>query len=285
MPSQYVHPEVLVSTEWVDHHKSDPTVRIVEVDIDTSAYEQGHIEGAFAWNWESQLCDDMRRDILSRTKFDELMQTTGITADTTVVLYGDHANWFACYAFWQMKLFRHRDVRIMNGGRRLWIAQNRPMTKQVPDISYTTYHAKEPDISLRAMRDLMFHAIRDGRINIVDVRSPDEYTGKIVAPDGMAETALRAGHIPRAINVPWDLTTRPDGTFADADQITRVYEQCGVTPYADTITYCRIGERSAHSWFVLKYLLGYHNVRNYDGSWTEWGNLVGVPIIKGSQPV
>ncbi len=278
-------PEVLVTTDWVEQHKADKNLRLVEVDVDTSAYEQGHIAGAIGWNWQSQLCDGVRRDILSKADFEKLMSASGIARDTTVVLYGDNNNWFACYAFWQMKLYGHKDARIMDGGRKLWLAQNRPLTKDVPSYPPTTYRASEPDLTIRAFRDDVIQAIKESKSNLVDVRSPDEYTGKVIAPPGMTETAQRGGHIPTARSIPWALAVNEDGTFKSVDELKKLYESRGVTLYKDTIAYCRIGERSAHSWFVLKYLLDFPHVKNYDGSWTEWGNLVGAPIVKVDQPV
>jgi thiosulfate/3-mercaptopyruvate sulfurtransferase len=285
MANAYPQPEVLVSPDWVEQHKNDATLRLVEVDVDTSAYEQGHIAGAIAWNWQSQLCDNVRRDILSQEAFEKLMSESGIGADTTVILYGDNNNWFACYAFWQMKLYGHRDVRIMNGGRKKWLADNRPLTKDVPKYPATSYRARQADFSIRAFRDDVVMAIKETKFNLVDVRSPDEYTGKVIAPPGMSETAQRGGHIPTARNVPWALAVNEDGTFKDHDALLEVYNSRGVTPYDNAIAYCRIGERSAHTWFVLKYLLGYPSVKNYDGSWTEWGNLINAPIAKGDKRV
>ncbi|HUK83606.1 MAG TPA: sulfurtransferase [Verrucomicrobiae bacterium] len=276
--------DVLVTADWVEQHKTDKNVRLVEVDVDTTAYEQGHIAGAVGWNWQSQLCDGVRRDILAKVDFENLMSASGITNDTTVVLYGDNNNWFACYAFWQMKLYGHKAARIMDGGRKLWLAQNRAVTKDVPKYPPTEYRALEADLSLRAFRDDVADAIRDGVVNLLDVRSPDEYSGKVIAPPGMTETAQRGGHVPTAINVPWAQAVNEDGTFKNAEALKALYEGKGFTPYAPTIAYCRIGERSAHSWFVLKYLLGHPDVKNYDGSWTEWGNLVDAPIAKGDQP-
>ncbi len=276
---------VLVTVDWVEQHHADENVRLVEVDVDTSAYLHGHIPGAVAWNWQSQLCDSLRRDILTKTDFEKLMSQSGITPDATVVFYGDNNNWFACYAFWQMKLYGHKDARIMDGGRKLWQAQNRPLTKDTPNYAPTAYKASEPDLSIRAFRDDVVRAIKETKFHLVDVRTPDEYSGKVIAPPGMTETAQRGGHVPRAHNVPWALAVNEDGTFKNHDTLLEVYRSRGVTPYDDTIAYCRIGERSAHTWFVLKYLLHYPNVKNYDGSWTEWGNLVGAPIVKGDQPV
>jgi thiosulfate/3-mercaptopyruvate sulfurtransferase len=285
MAKAYSQPDVLVSTDWVEQHKSDANLRVVEVDVDTSAYEQGHIAGAIAWNWQSQLCDNVRRDVLTMGAFERLLGESGIGADTTVILYGDNNNWFACYAFWQMKLYGHRDTRIMNGGRKKWLAEDRALTKDVPKYAATTYHAREADTSIRAFRDDVMRAIKESEFHLVDVRSPDEYTGKVIAPPGMTETAQRGGHIPTAHNVPWALAANEDGTFKDHDALLELYRSRGVTPYDDTIAYCRIGERSAHTWFVLKYLLGHPSVKNYDGSWTEWGNLVNAPIIRGDKPV
>ena len=276
--------EVLVTTDWVEQHQSDKNVRLVEVDVDTTAYDQGHIAGAVGWNWQSQLCDGVRRDILSKADFEKLMGATGIANDSTVVLYGDNNNWFACYAFWQMKLYGHADARIMDGGRKLWLAQNRSATKDVPKPSPTTYTAQEPDTSIRALREEVILASREGKTNLVDVRSTDEYTGKVIAPPGMTETAQRGGHIPSAINIPWAQAVNEDGTFKNPDALRQLYESKGFSPYQKTIAYCRIGERSAHTWFVLKFLLSHPQVKNYDGSWTEWGNLVGAPIAKDDKP-
>ena len=283
--SEYAHPEVLVSTQWVSEHSNDPKVRLVEVDVDTSAYDQGHIASAVGWNWQTQLQDNIRRDLIDKTALEQLLGQSGISNDTTIILYGDNNNWFACYAFWQMKLYGHGDARIMNGGRKLWTAQGRPLTNEAPKPLATSYTARVPDLSIRAFRDDVLQAIKESRFHLVDVRSPDEYTGKVIAPPGMTETAQRGGHVPTAHNVPWALAVREDGTFKDHDALLELYRSRGVTPYDHTIAYCRIGERSAHTWFVLKYLLGYPTVRNYDGSWTEWGNLVGAPIVKGEKPV
>jgi thiosulfate/3-mercaptopyruvate sulfurtransferase len=284
MAKAYTHPEVLVSTDWVDQHKADQNVRLVEVDVDTLAYEQGHIPGTLGWNWQTQLCDNVRRDILTKQDFEKLMSASGIANDTAVVLYGDNNNWFACYAFWQMKLYGHKDARVMNGGRKLWLVQNRALTMDEPKYPATDYVAGEMDISLRAFRDDVMAAIKESKFNLVDVRSPDEYTGKVIAPAGMTETAQRGGHIPTAVNIPWSQAVNEDGTFKSHDAILQLYQARGVTAYDNTIAYCRIGERSAHTWFVLKYLLGFPSVKNYDGSWTEWGNLVSAPIVKGDRP-
>jgi thiosulfate/3-mercaptopyruvate sulfurtransferase len=279
----YVHPEVLVSTHWVFEHGKDPKVKLVEVDVDTTAYDQGHIEGAVGWNWQSQLQDEVRRDLIDRREFEQLLGESGISNEDTVIVYGDNNNWFAAWAFWQLKLYGHRDARIMNGGRKKWLEEKRPVTTAAAKIVPTQYRAQEPEATIRATRELIF-AVLDGRHNahLVDVRSPDEFTGKIVAPPGMTETAQRGGHIPGAKNIPWSLAVREDGTFKPAEELRELYNARGVLPNQEAIAYCRIGERSSHTWFVLKYLLGFEKVRNYDGSWTEWGNLVGAPIEKGA---
>lgn len=280
----YAHPQVIVPTQWVADHAKDPNVRIAEVDVDTAAYEQGHIEGAVGWNWQTQLCDTLRRDIIPKSELENLLGKSGIDNETTVVLYGDNNNWFACWAFWQMKMFDHKDVRIMDGGRKKWLAENRPLATAVPSHPAKTYKAKEPDKSLRAFLDTVRDSLDKGNIRLVDVRSPDEYTGKILAPPGLPETCQRGGHIPRANSIPWGKNCNEDGTFKPAQDLKALYEPLGITKDREVITYCRIGERSSLTWFVLKYLLGYPQVRNYDGSWTEWGNLVNAPIAKGEQP-
>jgi len=279
--ADYSHPEVLVSTQWVADHAGDAKVRVVEVDVDTSGYDQGHIAGAAAWNWQTELQDSVRRDLIDKSAFEALLGRTGISPDATVVLYGDNNNWFAAWAFWQLKYYGHADARIMNGGRKKWLEEKRPVSTDAPKITPTTYKAKEPDAAIRAKRDDIY-AVLDKRRDsyMVDVRSPDEFTGKIIAPPGMTETAQRGGHIPGAANIPWAQAVNEDGTFKTADALRELYGNKGVKGDKEIIAYCRIGERSSHSWFVLKYLLGYQNVRNYDGSWTEWGNLVGAPIEK-----
>jgi len=277
----YKHPEVLVSTDWVAQHTKDPKVRIVEVDVDTTAYEKGHIEGAVAWNWQTQLQDNVRRDLLGQKQLEELAGKSGISSDTTVVLYGDNNNWFAAYALWQLKYFGHKDARLMNGGRKKWELEGRPFTTQVPQITPTSYKASRPDEDIRARRKLIEEVLDKRNAHLVDVRSPDEFTGKVIAPPGMSETAQRGGHIPGAISVPWAKAANDDGTFKSYDELVKLYEGEGVRPDREAIAYCRIGERSSHTWFVLKYLLGFDKVRNYDGSWTEWGNLVDAPIEKG----
>jgi thiosulfate/3-mercaptopyruvate sulfurtransferase len=279
--ADYKQPEVLVTTDWVAQHLNDPKVRLVEVDVDTSQYDQGHIQNAVGWNWQSQLCDNVRRDILTKPEMEKLLGASGIGNDATVVLYGDNNNWFAAYALWQLKYWGHGDARLMNGGRKKWLEEKRPVTTDAPKITPATYKAKDPDKSLRAMRDDVFDAVKNRGFNLVDVRSPDEFTGKVIAPPGMSETAQRGGHIPGASSIPWAKAVNDDGTFKSYDELKALYEGAGVKMDQKTIAYCRIGERSSHSWFVLKYLLGMPNVSNYDGSWTEWGNLVDAPIVKG----
>jgi thiosulfate/3-mercaptopyruvate sulfurtransferase len=279
--ADYAHPEVLVSTQWVADHLSDPKVRLVEVDVDTSGYDQGHITGAVGWNWQTQLQDNIRRDLITKQALELLLGQSGISNDTTIILYGDNNNWFAAYALWQLKYYGHKDVRLMNGGRKKWLEEKRPLTTDAAKIAPATYRATGPDESLRARKENIFAVIeKAGRGQLVDVRSVDEFTGKIIAPPGMNETAQRAGHIPTAANIPWAQAANEDGTFKSADQLKQLYEGKGVNGSGEVIAYCRIGERSSHTWFVLKYLLGYNNVKNYDGSWTEWGNLIGAPIEK-----
>ncbi len=278
----YANPEVLVETDWVKANLSQPRVKLVEVDVDTKAYDAGHIPGAVGFNWQTQLQDQVRRDILSKEAFEALVGGAGISPEDTVVLYGDHNNWFAAYGFWLFKLYGHRDVRLMNGGRVKWLNESdKPLVTEVPKVNPTRYEVKEIHLTLRALFPQVLEAQKSDW-NLVDVRSPDEFTGKVIAPPGMTETAQRGGHIPGASSIPWSTAVNPDGTFKSADELRKIYlEQKGVDPKKHTIAYCRIGERSSHSWFVLKYLLGLDNVKNYDGSWTEYGNLVAAPIEKG----
>ncbi len=280
--NDYAHPETLVSTDWVAQHTKDPKVRLVEVDVDTSAYQEGHVPGAIAWAWNTQLCDTIRRDILAQNAFENLMADSGIGNDSTVVLYGDNNNWFAAWALWQMKIYGHKDVRLMNGGRRKWIAEGRELTREVPRPQRAQYRASNPDLSIRAFLDQVQKANREGTAVLVDVRSPQEFTGEILAPPGLPETCQRGGHIPRARNIPWAKACREDGTFLPPDELQRLYAAEGIDGSKPVVAYCRIGERSSHTWFALKYLLGYPNVTNYDGSWTEWGNLVGAPVERGA---
>ena len=279
--SEYKHPEVLVSTQWAADHLNDPKVRFVEVDVDTTAYDQGHIPGAVGWNWQTQLQDNVRRDLIDKSTLEALLGKSGVSNDTTIALYGDNNNWFAAYAFWQLQYYGHKDVRLINGGRKKWLEEKRPLTTEAPKITATKYRASGPDESVRARKEQVFAAIQGKNgVQLVDVRSVDEFTGKIIAPPGMNETAQRAGHIPGAANIPWSQAANEDGTFKSADALKQLYEGKGITGRGEVIAYCRIGERSSHTWFVLKYLLGYDDVKNYDGSWTEWGNLVGAPIEK-----
>jgi thiosulfate/3-mercaptopyruvate sulfurtransferase len=272
--------EVLVDSNWARAHLDDPDIRFVEVDVDTTSYEQSHIPGAVGWNWTSQLADGIRRDIATREEFSELLDKSGIGPQTTIVLYGDNNNWFAAWAYWQLKLFGHKDVRILNGGRKFWLDNGLPLSTDVPSYPATGYKVPEPDFALRAFRDDILPRVGDPTLALVDVRSPAEFNGEIIAPPGMSETAQRAGHIPGAASIPWAQAVREDGTFKSREELETLYEGKGITPDKDVIAYCRIGERSSHSWFVLHELLGYKRVRNYDGSWTEWGSMVGVPIEK-----
>lgn len=278
--ANYAHPEVLVSTDWVQQNLGKPNIKLVEIDVDTKAYDAGHVPGAIGFNWQTQLQDQVRRDIISKEAFEKLAGDAGISPNDTVVVYGDNNNWFAAYGFWLFKLYGHKDVRLMNGGRVKWLNEaDKPLTTEKPNITPVTYRALAFNQDLRALVPDVFDASKNAKCNLVDVRSPDEFSGKVIAPPGMSETAQRGGHIPGAKSVPWSTAVQQDGTFKTADDLRSIYlEQKGVDPNRDTIAYCRIGERSSHTWFVLKYLLGLKNVRNYDGSWTEYGNLVGAPI-------
>ncbi len=283
MPNSYAHGEFLVETDWVAAHSRDPGLQLVEVDVDTTAYEQGHIDRAVGWNWQTQLQDQVRRTLATRDQFEALCSESGITPETSVILYGDNNNWFAAWAFWQFHYYGHKNVRLMNGGRKKWVLENRPLSTEAAAVKRTAYKTKAPDNSIRAFRDQVMSTLaQPEKYNLVDVRSVDEYTGRIIAPPGMTETAQRGGHIPGAKNIPWVQAVTQDGSFKSADELRALYQSNGVTPNKETIAYCRIGERSSHTWFVLKYLLGYKDVRNYDGSWTEWGNLIEVPIEKTS---
>ena len=275
-------PNVLVTTDWVAQHATDAGVRVVEVDVDTTAFDQGHIPGAVGWNWTTQLCDTLVRDIVPVNKLEDLLGSAGIDNKTTIVLYGDNNNWFAAWAFWQLKIYGHEDVRIMDGGRKKWVAEGRDLSTDAAAAQKKTYKAKTADTSLRAFLPEVQTAVAAKKAALVDVRSPDEFTGKILAPPGLPETCQRGGHIPGAKNIPWGQACNEDGTFKSADDLKALYGGKGITGTKPTIAYCRIGERSSHTWFVLTYLLGYPNVTNYDGSWTEWGNLVGAPVEKGA---
>ena len=280
--SNYAHPEVLVTTDWVDQHGGDDGVCVVEVDVDTGSYDEGHVPGAIGWAWDSQLCDTVVRDILPKDRFESLLGESGINRDTTVVLYGDNNNWFAAWAFWQLKIYGHPEVRLMNGGRVKWLAEGRELSLESPEVAPTDYSASSPDLSIRAFLDQVREASGARAADLVDVRSPAEFSGEILAPPGLPETCQRGGHVPGARNIPWGKACAEDGTFKSAAALRELYADEGITGDKPIIAYCRIGERSSHSWFVLKYLLGYEAVSNYDGSWTEWGNLVGAPVERGA---
>ncbi len=281
MPESYAHPEVLVDTVWLNDHLKDPAVRIAEVSEDVTLYDQGHIPGAVHFNWQTQLQDTVRRDWVNKEQFERLLGGHGIGNDTTVVLYGDKNNWFATYTFWLFKMYGAERARILNGGRAKWIAEGRPLTTEVPSYPRTAFRAADLDLSIRAFRDQVRERLGKAGVALVDVRSPQEYSGELIAmPAYPQEGAQRGGHIPGAQSIPWGQNVREDGTFKSPEDLKALYQSKGVTPEKEVIAYCRIGERSSLTWFTLKYLLGYPNVRNYDGSWTEWGSLVGVPIEK-----
>jgi thiosulfate/3-mercaptopyruvate sulfurtransferase len=273
--------DVLVSADWAQEHIGAPGIVFVEVDEDTSAYGKGHIEGAVKLDWKTDLQDPLRRDFVSREQFEQLLSERGISNDDTVVLYGGNNNWFAAYAYWYFKLYGHSDVKLIDGGRKKWELDSRPLSSEPVSRPATQYQAKDQDKDIRAFRDEVVDAI--GQKNLVDVRSPDEFTGKLVAPAHLPqEGAQRPGHIPTAVNVPWSKAANEDGTFKSDEELAKLYAEAGLDTSKDTIAYCRIGERSSHTWFVLRELLGHQNVKNYDGSWTEYGSLVGVPIEKGA---
>jgi thiosulfate/3-mercaptopyruvate sulfurtransferase len=282
--AEYAHPEVLVDTAWVADHLHDPNVRLIESNEDILLYETGHIPGAVKIDWVADLNDPIVRDYLDADRFAALLASKGISNDTTVVFYGDKNNWWATYAFWVFKLFGHKDARILNGGRAKWIAEGRAITREVPSYPAGTYVAPQrDDISIRAFRDDVREHIKQSGTALVDVRSPQEFSGERThMPEYPQEGTLRGGHIPTAVNVPWAKAVREDSTFKSREELEELYGTLGVTPDKDVISYCRIGERSSHTWFVLTYLLGYPRVRNYDGSWTEWGNSVGLPIEQGA---
>ena len=277
----YTHPEALVDAEWVQAHLTDPTVRLIEVDVDTTAYEQGHITGAVGFNWQKELQEQVMRAPVSKEQLEALLSRAGVTSDTTIVLYGDNNNWFAAWAFWILKYYGHRDVRLLNGGRVKWLADKREITTAVPSYQHSSYHAQAPHVDIRAFRDQILLSLGHTSGALVDVRSPAEYSGELLAPAHLPqEGAQRGGHIPGAANIPWSMAVLEDGTFKPAGELRALYEGKGITPDKEVVAYCRIGERSSHTWFVLRYLLGYPHVRNYDGSWTEWGSLIGAPIEK-----
>ncbi|NHN60963.1 MULTISPECIES: sulfurtransferase [Halorussus] len=278
--------DVLVSADWAENHldefqSDDPEYRLVEVDVDTEAYEEAHAPGAIGFNWETQLQDQTQRDILEKDDFEDLLGSHGITEDSTVVLYGDNSNWFAAYAYWQFKYYGHDDVRLLDGGREYWLENDYPTTDEVPEFSEQSYDAGGPRESIRAYRDDVEKAIDRG-VPLVDVRSPEEYSGEVLAPPGLQETAQRGGHIPGAKNISWAAVTNEDGTFKTRDELEELYAEEDIDGEGTTVAYCRIGERSSVAWFALHELLGYDDTVNYDGSWTEWGNLVDAPIETGS---
>ncbi len=284
MAKKYAHPEVLVSTAWVDEHRQDPSVRIVESDEDVLLYQQGHVGGAVKIDWHVDLQDQTVRDYIDKDRFAQLCAAKGIANDTTVVFYGDKSNWWACYALWVFELYGHADCRIMDGGRKRWELDGRAWSREPePQYPRTNYVAQDPDPAIRAFRDEVIKHQRAGK-PLVDVRSPGEFTGELLhMSDYPQEGALRGGHIPGAANVPWSRSANEDGTFKSANELEKLYAvEAGLKRRAPIIAYCRIGERSSHTWFVLRYLLGFPKVKNYDGSWTEWGNTVGVPIEKGA---
>jgi thiosulfate/3-mercaptopyruvate sulfurtransferase len=274
---------VLVTTEWLAEHLNDDSVLVAEVDENPDLYDEGHIAGAVKLHWRDDLQDPVERDLVDKPTFERLMSDRGISNDSTLVLYGDRNNWFAAYAYWYLKIYGHEDVRILDGGRQKWTDEGREFTTEPPQRQQSEYTASERDESIRIYRDTVKDGIGEQSKALVDVRSPQEYSGELIAPPGYEqEGAQRAGHIPTAASIPWATAVRDDGTFKSADELRELYESKGVTPEKDVTAYCRIGERSAHTWFVLRELLGYETVKNYDGSWTEWGNLVDVPIEKGS---
>jgi thiosulfate/3-mercaptopyruvate sulfurtransferase len=273
----------LVSADWAEKNLETPGIVFVEVDEDTTAYDGGHIPGAIKIDWKKDLQDPVRRDFVNQEQFSALLSDRGISNNDTVVLYGGNNNWFAAYAYWYFKLYGHGDVKLLDGGRKKWELDARPYTKDVPNRTKTSYRASAPDLSIRAFRDEVVQAI--GVKNLVDVRSPDEYAGRLLAPAHLPqEQSQRGGHIPTAINVPWSKAANEDGTFKSDADLAQIYGEAGLDDSKDTIAYCRIGERSSHTWFVLKELLGQQNVKNYDGSWTEYGSLIGVPIALGDEP-
>jgi thiosulfate/3-mercaptopyruvate sulfurtransferase len=273
----------LVSADWAESNLDAPGVVFVEVDEDTTAYDGGHIPGAIKLDWKKDLQDPVRRDFVNKQQFEALLSERGIAGDDTVILYGGNNNWFAAYAYWYFKLYGHGDVRLLDGGRKKWELDARPLSKDPVSREATQYTAREPDVSIRAFRDEVVAAI--GTKNLVDVRSPDEYAGRLLAPAHLPqEQAQRAGHIPTALSVPWSKAANEDGTFKSDDELRQIYGEAGLDESKSTIAYCRIGERSSHTWFVLKELLGHQDVKNYDGSWTEYGSLVGVPVALGDEP-
>jgi thiosulfate/3-mercaptopyruvate sulfurtransferase len=277
---EYANPMALVSTDWVAQHLHDPNVRLFEVDVDTTAYDRGHIQGACGINWTTQLGDRIRRDIPDRQAWEKLMGGCGVSNQTQVIFYGDNNNWFAAFAYWVSQIYGHQNMALMNGGRKKWELEQRPLNTECAAYAASNYQASKPNFGLRAyLKDVLGRGLTE---TLVDVRSPAEFNGEIIAPPGLPETAQRCGHIPSAQNIPWAQAANEDGTFKSADELKALYTSKGITADAPVIAYCRIGERSSHTWFVLKELLGYPNVRNYDGSWTEYGSVIGVPITNVS---
>ena len=278
----YAHPEVLVDTQWVVDHMNDHEVRIAEVDYDPTAnYNLGHVPGAVLFDWKKDINDPVTRNIFSTQTCEDLLQRAGVNNNTTLVLYGDFNNWFAAFAFWAIKYYGFKDLRLMNGGRKKWLEEDRPISKDIPQYQRGNFKATEPDKSIRVFLNQVKEAFDKENIAMVDVRSPKEFTGEILAPpEYPTEHAQRGGHIPGASNIPWSQAVKDDGTFKSVEELKQIYQSKGIIPDKEIIAYCRIGERSSHTWFVLKYLLGYPNVKNYDGSWTEWGNMVDNPIEK-----
>jgi thiosulfate/3-mercaptopyruvate sulfurtransferase len=279
---EYAHPEVLVDTQWVEDHLKDPKVRVAEVDYDPKAnYKLGHALGAVLFDWKEDINDPLTRNIFSKQSCEDLLQKAGINNDTTLILYGDFNNWFAAFAFWVFKYYGYDDIRLMNGGRKKWLEEDRPLSKDIPEYPKGNFKAAEPDNSIRVFLNYVRDSIESSQKVLIDVRSPKEFTGEILAPpEYPTEHAQRGGHIPGALNIPWSQAVSEDGTFKSAEELKKLYESKGITSNREVITYCRIGERSSHTWFVLKYLLGYPDVKNYDGSWTEWGNMIDNPIEK-----
>ncbi|TYP93770.1 thiosulfate/3-mercaptopyruvate sulfurtransferase [Fodinibius salinus] len=278
MPDVLTNEQTLVNLEWASEHLNDEDVRFVEIDVDTQSYDSGHIPGAIGWNWKTQLQDQLKRTIASKEDFEKLLQESGIDEDTTVVVYGDNNNWFAAWAYWLLKYYGHEKAKVLDGGRKKWIAEDRELTTETPDYETSDYTIDEVESEYRAFRDDVKEKLESDDFGLVDVRSPEEFNGEIIAPKGVKELSLRAGHIPGASNIPWSTAVNEDGTFKSKEELQEIYEQEGITPDKDIVAYCRIGERSAHTWLVLNELLEYPNVKNYDGSWTEWGNLINAPI-------
>lgn len=279
---EYAHPEVLVDTQWVEDHLKDPKVRVAEVDYDPKAnYMLGHAPGAVLFDWKEDINDPLTRNIFSKPSCEDLLQRAGINNDTALILYGDFNNWFAAFAFWVFKYYGYDDIRLMNGGRKKWLEEDRPLSKDIPEYPKGNFKAAEPDNSIRVFLNYVRDSIESSQKVLIDVRSPKEFTGEILAPpEYPTEHAQRGGHIPGALNIPWSQAVSEDGTFKSAEELKKLYESKGITSNKEVIAYCRIGERSSHTWFVLKYLLGYPDVKNYDGSWTEWGNMIANRIEK-----